>query len=82
VLQTPPPRAFLVAFGDNALQFELRCVVGHVDNGLPVRSDLHFEILRRFRAAKIEMPHEAWIRADGGEQSAPAMLAAARAERT
>ena len=64
VLQTPPPRAFLVAFGDSALQFELRCVVGHVDNGLPVRSDLHFEILRRFRAAKIEMPHEGLARCD------------------
>jgi potassium-dependent mechanosensitive channel len=82
VLQTPPPRAFLVAFGDSALQFELRCVVGHVDNGLPVRSDLHFEILRRFRAAKIEMPPEARIRFDGGEPSEPPMLAAARPERT
>jgi potassium efflux system protein len=84
VLQTPPPRAFLVAFGDNALQFELRCVVGHVDNGLPVRSDLHFEILRRFRAAKIEMPypqHEVRIRADGGEPTEPPVLAAARPER-
>src|SRR5262245_7170863 len=57
VLDKPPPRAFLVAFGDSALQFELRCVVGHVDNGLPVKSDLHFEILRRFRAAGIEMPN-------------------------
>jgi potassium-dependent mechanosensitive channel len=56
VLDRPEPRAFLVAFGDIALEFELRCVVGHVDNGLPVKSDLHFEILRRFRDANIPMP--------------------------
>src|SRR5262249_30305703 len=56
VLDQPPPRAFLVAFGNSALEFELRCVVAHVDNGLPAKSDIHFDILRRFRAAGIEIP--------------------------
>jgi small-conductance mechanosensitive channel len=68
VLATPPPRAFLMAFGDSALEFELRCVVAHVDNGLPVKSDIHFDILRRFRAAGIEIPypqHEVRIVGDG-----------------
>src|SRR5262249_46623963 len=56
VLDVPAPRAFLVAFGDSALAFERRGVVAHVDKGLPVKSALHFEILRRFRAAGIETP--------------------------
>ena len=82
VLQTPPPRAFLVAI-DNALQFELRCVVGHVDNGLPVKSDLHFEILRRFRAAKIEIPNPQYeVRIlDGGGAVAESPTLAAKPER-
>jgi len=74
VLDVPAPRAFLVAFGDSALAFELRCVVAHVDNGLPVKSDLHFEILRRFRAAGIEIPfpqHEVRLLRDGGGAEPP-----------
>ncbi|MFL5091520.1 MAG: DUF3772 domain-containing protein [Xanthobacteraceae bacterium] len=69
VVGTPPPRAYLVALGDSALEFELRCVVAHVDNSLPVRSDIHFEILRRFRAAGIEIPypqHEVRLLGNGG----------------
>lgn len=57
VLKTPPPRAFLVAFGDSALDFELRCVVSDVENGMAVKSDLHFALLARFRAAGIEIPY-------------------------
>jgi potassium efflux system protein len=56
VLKNPPPRAFLVAFGDSALEFELRCVVADVDNGLAAKSDLHHAILKRFRAAGIGIP--------------------------
>ena len=56
VLETPPPRALLMAFGDNALEFELRCIVRNVEEGLLVRSDLNLAILARFRAAGIEMP--------------------------
>jgi len=78
VLETPPPRAFLVSL-DSTLQFELRCVVGHVDNGLPVKSDLHFEILRRFRLAKIVIPnpqYEVRILDGSGAAAEPQMLAA------
>jgi len=56
VLKNPPPRAFLVAFGDSALEFELRCVVANVDNGMAAKSDLHHAILKRFRAAGIGIP--------------------------
>ncbi len=64
VLQTPPPRVFLIAFGDIALEFELRCIVVNVNYGLTVKSDLQMAILRRFRAAGIEIPVHA-ARASG-----------------
>ena len=53
VVQTPPPAAFLVAFGETALEFELRCVVAEVEKGLSVRSDLHYAIIQKFREAGI-----------------------------
>jgi small-conductance mechanosensitive channel len=56
VVQAPPPRAFFVSFGDNALQFELRCVVANVDNGLAVKSDIHLAIFKHFRAEGIDIP--------------------------
>ena len=55
VMKTPPPRAFLAAFGDNALNFELRCVIANVENGMAVKSDLHLAVLKSFRAAGIEI---------------------------
>ena len=55
VLKQPPPRALLLGFGDTALEFELRAFVGHVDDGLVTRSDLHLDILRRFHDAGIQM---------------------------
>jgi small-conductance mechanosensitive channel len=56
VLRSPPPRAFLVSFGDTALEFELRCVVGNVENSLSVKSDLNLAVLGKFRAARIAIP--------------------------
>ncbi|HVD73445.1 MAG TPA: DUF3772 domain-containing protein [Xanthobacteraceae bacterium] len=53
VVQTPPPAAYLVAFGETALEFELRCVVAEVEKGLSVRSDLHYAIIQKFREAAI-----------------------------
>lgn len=57
VLQTPPPRVFLMGFGDSALEFELRCVVANIEYALAVKSDLHFAILNSFRKAGIEIPY-------------------------
>jgi small-conductance mechanosensitive channel len=56
VLKNPPPNVFFVGFGANALEFELRCVVRHVDVALGVKSAINFAILERFRAAGIEFP--------------------------
>src|SRR5712691_5781737 len=56
IVQSPPPSAFLVGFGDSALEFELRCIVKDVEKGLSVKSDLHYEIIKRFREAAITIP--------------------------
>ncbi len=71
VLQTPPPRVFLIAFGDIALELELRCIVTNVNYGLNVKSDVQLAILQRFRAAGIKvpvLPHEEPI-AGGGPKA-------------
>jgi potassium efflux system protein len=58
IMQSPPPGAFLLGFGDSALEFELRCVVADVEKALSVRSDLHYAIIKRFREVGIEIPHQ------------------------
>ena len=57
IVQSPPPGAFLLGFGDSALEFELGCVVADVEKGLAVRSDLNYAIIKRFREAGIEIPY-------------------------
>jgi potassium-dependent mechanosensitive channel len=56
VVDNPVPRVLLLAFGDNALEFELRCVVADFDRSLIVKSDLYFAILKRLRSAGIRIP--------------------------
>jgi potassium efflux system protein len=56
VLQAPPPRVYLVTFGDIGLEFELRCIVANVEYALTVKSDLQMAILQRFRQAGIKIP--------------------------
>jgi potassium efflux system protein len=61
VLQTPPPRVFLIAFGDIGLELELRFIVVNVNFSLTVKSDIQLVILQRLRAAGVKipvMPHE------------------------
>jgi potassium-dependent mechanosensitive channel len=56
VLRSPPPSVFFMGFGVLALDVELRCFVGNVQNALATRSDLNFTVLRRFREAGIGIP--------------------------
>ncbi len=56
VLQSPPPRVFLMQFGDIGIELELRCIVANVNYGLNVKSDLQLVILQRFRAAGVRIP--------------------------
>lgn len=66
VLRSPPPRVYLLAFGDSYLKFELRCVVANVDYALTVKSDLHFAVLERLKAARIGIPYTTWSIYRGG----------------
>jgi len=56
VLQYPPPQVLFLRFGPDALEFELRVILRDVNTILQVRSDLHFEVERRFREAGVEIP--------------------------
>lgn len=71
IVQAPPPNALLVAFGENALEFELRCIVTNVESGSSVKSDLHFAIIKRFRESGIRIPYpksELQSRGDTGDE--------------
>jgi small-conductance mechanosensitive channel len=56
VLLEPPPKVYLVAFGDSALLFNLRVNLADVDTAYTVQSDLRVAILKALREAGIEIP--------------------------
>lgn len=92
VLTDPKPRVIFMAFGDSALNYELRVFIPSIDYFLQVRHELHNAIDREFRKAGIEIAfpqrdiHVRSIRAalpvDDGRRSAPGdpTAAADRAE--
>jgi len=55
VLDEPQSRVRFMAFGESSLDFELRVYIPHPDLLLDVRHQLHMEIDKRFRKAKIEI---------------------------
>ena len=57
VLDQPEPYVVFSDFGDHALLFELRCYLPDISYGLTTRSDLRFEIFKRFQAAEIGIPY-------------------------
>lgn len=56
VLKIPEPFVSFTDFGADALQFTLFCHVGNINADAGAASDMRFEIARRFREEKIEMP--------------------------
>jgi small-conductance mechanosensitive channel len=56
VLKEPAPFVLFTAFGDSALNFELRCIIRDIQQRLSVMSELNFAVLARFREAGIEIP--------------------------
>ncbi|MDO5659244.1 MAG: DUF3772 domain-containing protein [Paracoccus sp. (in: a-proteobacteria)] len=65
VLIDPGPSVFLVDFGADGIDFELRCILSDINGGMGVSSEIRHEILRRFREAEIEIPsaqRDLWLR--------------------
>lgn len=56
VLSYPEPQVFFRNFGNNALDFELRCFLRDVGTEISVRSDLLFTLNTAFAEAGIEIP--------------------------
>jgi len=50
------PWVFFKEFGDNSLNFELRCYIKVADDRLRVTSDINFELEKALRKAGIEIP--------------------------
>ncbi|MBV6657263.1 MAG: mechanosensitive ion channel family protein, partial [Devosiaceae bacterium] len=55
-LSFPEPAAFFIEFGASSLDFMLFAYLADVGNGYGVKSDLRFEIFKRFREEGIEIP--------------------------
>ncbi len=55
IAKSPAPQVLFVAFGESSLNFEVRAWVLDVDNRLRALSEIHQEIDRSFREAKIEI---------------------------
>lgn len=55
VMKEPAPHALFLSFGESSLDFELRLWVRDAGHRMRARSELHHEIERRFREAKIEI---------------------------
>jgi potassium-dependent mechanosensitive channel len=57
VVQSPAPSVQLASLGDNALQFEVYAVIANLGSAGPIKSDIHFAILTRFREAGIRIAY-------------------------
>lgn len=55
VVKDPPPSAVLTGFGDNALNFELRCVLPAIDQMTRTRHELNSTIARVFAERGVEI---------------------------
>lgn len=65
VLTDPVPAVIFMNFGADALEFELRVILEEVNNMLIARSELNFEIAKRFEEENISIPfpqRDIWVR--------------------
>ncbi len=56
ILAWPEPFVYMLGFGDSSLDFQLYAYIDNVETRMRVMSGLRVEILKRFRAASIEIP--------------------------
>ena len=57
VQKIPAPNVLFISIADNLLCFELVCFVADVETSGRLKSDLHFEIFRRFKEAGFDLLH-------------------------
>jgi potassium-dependent mechanosensitive channel len=74
VLQTPPPTVYLIGFGDIGIDFELRCLLGNVEQALTIKSDLQIDLLRRLAEAGIKIPFPAHEERPPGPAAPPGAM--------
>jgi len=75
VLVDPPPGVFLVGFGADSINFEIRAILSDVNLKGRVQSEMNHEIVRRFSEAGIGIPfpqRDVWIRNPEFLRAAPA----------
>jgi small-conductance mechanosensitive channel len=57
VLSIPAPLVLFSEFGDWALKFQLVCFVDEIEMAERVKSEMHFDLLRRLREAGVRIAH-------------------------
>lgn len=55
-LKEPPPKVYLMGFGDSAINFELLIWIDRPHDHQQIRSDINYEIERLFSEREIEIP--------------------------
>jgi len=56
-LSYPSPVVYFSGFGDSSLDFEVRIFINNVDDRIPVKNELRFEIFKQFKEAGVEIPY-------------------------